>query len=281
MTIKEFSLLCGCTAKTLRYYDSIGLLKPARVDGGSGYRHYEKEQAADFVKIKNLQRAGFSIEEIKPLLLKDDRAVYDAFAEKIHMAEARLREIQTIRESYRTEMNEIRKKIEEIKELMAAEMRGYDPADEFGITAEQYDGIIKNTLAAFDGLDLSEDFSIDYEGFREGEARGDFGEEPPHDYAGDPDYELIYEKHGFSAAREFICELPGIETGGDYALIFELDDEKLASANAFMNTLLGLLLSKAAESKQTAAAGSALNLYCNTERAQNGVNSIRVFKKRG
>lgn len=281
MTIKEFAKLCEAEPHTLRYYDSVGLLKPARVDEHSGYRHYNEDQAADFVKIKNLQRADFSIDEIKKLLKKDDRAVCAALEVKIAETEARLREIQAIRRSYQTEMSEIRKKIEEIKELMAAEMRGYDPTDEFGITAEQYDGIIKNTLAAFDGLDLSEDFSIDYEGFREGEALNRHAEEPPHDYASDPDYELIYEKHGFSAAREFICELPGIETGGDYALIFELDDEKLASANAFMNTMLGLLLSKAAESKQAAAAGSALNLYCNTERAQNGVNSIRVFKKRG
>ncbi|MBR3297853.1 MAG: hypothetical protein IKI64_01480 [Clostridia bacterium] len=75
-------------------------------------------------------------------------------------------------------------------------------------------------------------------------------------------------------------ELPPIEKGGDYALIFELGEGKYASANAFMNTLLGLLLARAAESKQTAAAGSALNLYCNTERAEDGVNSLKLFKKR-
>ena len=32
MTIKEFSKLCDCNTQTLRYYDSIDLLKPARVD---------------------------------------------------------------------------------------------------------------------------------------------------------------------------------------------------------------------------------------------------------
>lgn len=55
MTIKEFSLLCSCTTQTLRYYDSINLLKPARVDQFSGYRYYDSEQALDYVKIKNLQ----------------------------------------------------------------------------------------------------------------------------------------------------------------------------------------------------------------------------------
>lgn len=68
MTIKEFARLCGCTTQTLRYYDHQNLLKPVRVDDSSGYRYYDKDQALTFVKIKNLQKAGFLIEEIKELL---------------------------------------------------------------------------------------------------------------------------------------------------------------------------------------------------------------------
>ena len=44
------------------YYDKIDLLKPQKVDPWSGYRYYAREQAVDFVKIKNLQAADFSIE---------------------------------------------------------------------------------------------------------------------------------------------------------------------------------------------------------------------------
>ena len=68
MTIKEFANLCGCNSQTLRYYDRIDLLKPVEVDQWSGYRFYEEEQALDFVKIKNLQLAGFTIDEIKEIL---------------------------------------------------------------------------------------------------------------------------------------------------------------------------------------------------------------------
>ena len=32
MTIKEFAKLCECNPRTLRYYDSIDLLKPVDVD---------------------------------------------------------------------------------------------------------------------------------------------------------------------------------------------------------------------------------------------------------
>ena len=32
ITILGFARLCGCNAQTLRYYDRIGLLTPAKVD---------------------------------------------------------------------------------------------------------------------------------------------------------------------------------------------------------------------------------------------------------
>jgi len=83
MTIKAFARLCSCNAQTLRYYDKIGLLKPVRVDPWSGYRYYAPAQALDFVKIKNLQAADFTIGEIKSLLALPDQQVYDAFDRKI------------------------------------------------------------------------------------------------------------------------------------------------------------------------------------------------------
>ena len=67
MTIKELATLCGCNTQTLRYYDKIDLLKPVKVDQWSGYRYYTKAQAIAFVKIKNLQAADFTIDEIKAL----------------------------------------------------------------------------------------------------------------------------------------------------------------------------------------------------------------------
>ena len=42
-TIKKLSALAGVSTRTLRYYDEIGILKPARINS-SGYRIYgEKE----------------------------------------------------------------------------------------------------------------------------------------------------------------------------------------------------------------------------------------------
>ena len=63
------------------------------MDKVSGYRYYEKEQAVDFVKIKNLQRADFTIEEIKLLLGKNVSEVYDAFNCKIEQQKDKLAQI--------------------------------------------------------------------------------------------------------------------------------------------------------------------------------------------
>lgn len=109
MTIKEFARLCGCNPQTLRYYDHVDLLKPVKVDQWSGYRFYEEEQALAFVKIKKLQKAGFTIEEIKELLDKDNHVIYKAFDAKIAEEERRLQEIKAIQKSYQTEMTDMKK----------------------------------------------------------------------------------------------------------------------------------------------------------------------------
>ena len=93
MTIKQFASLCGCNTQTLRYYDKINLLKPIHVDPWSGYRYYAKSQAIDFVKIKNLQAADFTILEIKELIKKTDTQVYEAFDRKIAEQTQRLERI--------------------------------------------------------------------------------------------------------------------------------------------------------------------------------------------
>lgn len=42
-TVKEFADLAGVSGRTLRYYDQIGILKPARINE-SGYRIYGSEE---------------------------------------------------------------------------------------------------------------------------------------------------------------------------------------------------------------------------------------------
>ncbi len=143
MTIKDFSKLCNCTTQTLRYYDHVNLLKPARVDDWTGYRYYSEEQALLYVKIKNFQEADFTIEEIKKLLDKDDDEVYTAFDRKIAEREQQLRTIRQIQQSYRNEMNAMKNTIEQFIEKMNMDAKQYDPAQEFGINEEYHQKLLE------------------------------------------------------------------------------------------------------------------------------------------
>ncbi len=66
-TIGELSKLYNIPIKTLRYYDEIGLLKPAKVDADSNYRYYTVEQFILIDLIKNSKIMGMSLAEIKEL----------------------------------------------------------------------------------------------------------------------------------------------------------------------------------------------------------------------
>jgi effector-binding domain-containing protein len=66
--IGEFSKLSHVTTKTLRYYDEIGLLKPAEVDRWTGYRYYSAGQLARLNRILALKDLGLALDEIAHLL---------------------------------------------------------------------------------------------------------------------------------------------------------------------------------------------------------------------
>lgn len=59
-----FSQMNKVTIKTLRYYDEIGLLKPAHTDEFTGYRYYTSDQLPLLHEILSLRQMGFSLNEI-------------------------------------------------------------------------------------------------------------------------------------------------------------------------------------------------------------------------
>ncbi|AWE08420.1 MerR family transcriptional regulator [Lysinibacillus sp. 2017] len=71
MLINELVKLSGVTARTLRYYDEIGLLKPSKV-WENGYRYYSQEDIDRLQQILFYRELDFKLEEIK-MLLDDSR----------------------------------------------------------------------------------------------------------------------------------------------------------------------------------------------------------------
>ncbi len=68
MAIGEFSERSGLSAKRLRTYATEGLLAPAAVDPGSGYRYYSPGQLADALVIDALRHAGVPLADIRTFL---------------------------------------------------------------------------------------------------------------------------------------------------------------------------------------------------------------------
>ena len=68
MGIGEFAKRSRLSAKALRLYDELGLLPPARVDEGSGYRFYEPGQLKQARLIAALRQLQVPLAEIKAVL---------------------------------------------------------------------------------------------------------------------------------------------------------------------------------------------------------------------
>jgi DNA-binding transcriptional MerR regulator len=66
--IGEFARLSGISAKTLRFYDEIGLLRPIGVDSRTRYRHYSPEQLQEMASILALRQLGVSLSEIRTVI---------------------------------------------------------------------------------------------------------------------------------------------------------------------------------------------------------------------
>ena len=82
------------TVRTLHYYEQRGLLTPDEVDEWTGYRYYSIGQMQKLNDIRDLQRLGFSLDEIKDLYEEDSHTPsIRQMTEKIKEAEAQLRQL--------------------------------------------------------------------------------------------------------------------------------------------------------------------------------------------
>lgn len=270
MTIKDFAQLVGCNPQTLRYYDHVDLLKPVKVDQWSGYRYYEEEQALAFVKIKNLQKAGFSIDEIRGLLDQDDAEICRAFDAKIAEAESRLQEIKEIRQSYQTEMMKMTEMLNTLRTKMADAMEKYDPAEEYGISEEAYreiaDRVDQYFEKAIQEIGSNSNFSL-LNIPQKKKAEKEFEK-----HLNDPAYDLVYEKHGWRFVKDFLDEFADLENGGDYALMFRLEPVKMGNV-AFANVIISILMNRNEDKDRS--------LSCHVAETKDGQNHFWLLKKRG
>lgn len=71
VTIGEFARLSRLSAKALRRYDELGLLRPALVDPVNGYRYYDPAQAEEARLVAWLRRIGMPLSRIGRVVALD------------------------------------------------------------------------------------------------------------------------------------------------------------------------------------------------------------------
>lgn len=66
-TIQKLGLLAGVSTRTLRYYDEIGILKPARINS-SGYRIYGQKEVDKLQQILFYKELGLHLDKIREIV---------------------------------------------------------------------------------------------------------------------------------------------------------------------------------------------------------------------
>lgn len=102
MKISEVASRTGLDAKTIRYYESIGLVDlPRRLD--NGYRDYSEQNVSQLWFLRHARQFGFSIDECRELLSlwanpqRRSAEVHQLVTEKVRDIDRHIRELQEMK----------------------------------------------------------------------------------------------------------------------------------------------------------------------------------------
>lgn len=104
LNIGSVAQASGLPAKTIRYYESIGLVRPAG-RRANGYRSYSENDMRTLAFIKRARSLGFSVEEVRALLdLWHDRSRRSATVKSLAMKhiealDRKIGELQSMRQA--------------------------------------------------------------------------------------------------------------------------------------------------------------------------------------
>ena len=94
LTIGDFSRMTYLSVKALRHYHEIGVLEPAEVDPGSGYRLYRPAQVATAQVIRRLRDLDMPLETVRTVLDAPDHDARNAvIVEHLRGMERRLEQL--------------------------------------------------------------------------------------------------------------------------------------------------------------------------------------------
>jgi len=143
LRISEFARAGNVTIRALRFYDEVGLLRPAHVSPETGYRHYDVAQIVELNRIQAFKDIGFSLAEIAGLLRqrpssKDFRQILE---QRRDLLEARVRKDAGRLERIEARLRGLESPLES------------DPLVLFGRTKEELVVSVREKLSSYDQAD--------------------------------------------------------------------------------------------------------------------------------
>jgi len=108
-TVKQLASMSGISVRTLHWYDTIDLLKPAYY-GNNGSRHYEEEQVLRLQQILFFRELGFSLDEIQTLLKCNNAQRIRALQAHMSRLEQDLNQNQQMIETIQKTLSQLRGK---------------------------------------------------------------------------------------------------------------------------------------------------------------------------
>lgn len=125
-TIKKLARLAGISTRTLRYYDEIGLLVPARINT-SGYRIYGSKEVDALQQILLFKEMGFELDAIKKIMS-------DASFDRLEAMKQHLEKLEE-------QENRIKLLINNVKQTILEEQGGIKMSD-----IEKFEGLKKELV---------------------------------------------------------------------------------------------------------------------------------------
>ncbi|MGY3679618.1 DNA-binding transcriptional MerR regulator [Streptomyces sp. TE33382] len=124
MRIGELAERAGTTTRTLRYYESRGLLRARRAV--NGYRTYDEGDLRMLRQIRTLQDFGFDLEETRPFVecLRAGHPAGDACPASLAVYRRKLDEIDALIEQLRTVRGEVGAQLARAELEASAELPG-------------------------------------------------------------------------------------------------------------------------------------------------------------
>ena len=123
MQIGELAERAGVSHRTIRYYERIGLMKPAEREG-AGYRYYDELALRRLQKIAVLKRLGLSLDEIASVIdlyfedaqgVKGKEKVLEILQTQLSKTNAQIAELGAFRQTLENNIARMRGLIEEIR----------------------------------------------------------------------------------------------------------------------------------------------------------------------